>query len=306
MNVPIALLVVILAPFVLKESKVSAATKHYDAAGTISVTAGLLLVVYYLIQAPVEGWGSVTTLPAALIGVLMLLAFVLIEKRTKEPLISFQMFRNRNLTGAALIAFLFSASFGSLYYFMTLYTQGVLGFSAIQSGFSFLPLTLSAFVGAKLINGILSKVGVAGTIATGMGLGVIGFLMLTGLSETGSAWGIIPGTVVIGIGQALVFTTMFIAGSAGIEPKEQGVASALISTGQQIGGAIGLAVIMAIISASLGTGATLEHMLPADLNHAIHTAFFIAAATTLLGIVVAFLALKQAKPSADNQVKVAH
>lgn len=305
-NVPIALLVVILAPFVLKESKVSAATKHYDAAGTISVTAGLLLVVYYLIQAPVEGWVSVTTLPAALIGVLMLLAFVLIEKRTKEPLISFRMFRNRNLTGAALIAFLFSASFGALYYFMTLYTQGVLGFSAIQSGFSFLPLTLSAFVGAKLINVMLSKVGVAGTIATGMGLGVIGFLMLTGLSETGSAWGIIPGTVVIGIGQALVFTTMFIAGSAGIEPKEQGVASALISTGQQIGGAIGLAVIMAIISASLGTGATLEHMLPADLNHAIHTAFFIAAATTLLGIVVAFLALKQAKPSADNQVKVAH
>ncbi|MGD0032273.1 MFS transporter [Paenibacillus illinoisensis] len=305
-NVPIALLVVILAPFVLKESKVSVTTKHYDAAGTISVTAGLLLVVYYLIQAPVEGWGSVTTLPAALIGVLMLLAFVLIEKRTKEPLISFRMFRNRNLTGAALIAFLFSASFGSLYYFMTLYTQGVLGFSAIQSGFSFLPLTLSAFVGAKLINGMLSKVGVAGTIATGMGLGVIGFLMLTDISETGSAWGIIPGTVVIGIGQALVFTTMFIAGSAGIEPKEQGVASALISTGQQIGGAIGLAVIMAIISASLGTGATLEHMLPADLNHAIHTAFFIAAATTLLGIVVAFLALKQAKPSADNQVKVAH
>lgn len=307
-NVPITLLVVILAPFVLKESKVSVSTKHYDAAGTISVTAGLLLVVYYLIQAPVEGWVSATTLPAALIGMLMLLAFVMIESRTKEPLISFRMFRNRNLTGAALIAFLFSASFGSLYYFMTLYTQGVLEFSAIQSGFSFLPLTLSAFVGAKLINGMLSKAGVAGTIATGMGLGVIGFLMLTGLSETGSVWGIIPGTVVIGIGQALVFTTMFIAGSAGIKPEEQGVASALISTGQQIGGAIGLAVIMAIISASLGTGATLEHMVTADLNHAIHTAFLIAAATTLLGIVVAFLVLKQTKPSAvhDNQVKAAH
>ncbi|WP_226003235.1 hypothetical protein [Paenibacillus sp. BJ-4] len=161
----------ILAPFVLTESKVPAGAKHYDAAGTISVTAGLLLVVYYLIQAPVEGWASASTLPFALIGVPLLLAFVAIEKRTKEPLISFSMFRNRNLTGAALTAFLFSASFGSLYYFLTLYTQGVLHYSAIQSGFSFLPLTLSAFVGAKLINKMLTKVGVAGMIATGMWLG---------------------------------------------------------------------------------------------------------------------------------------
>ncbi|CAI6086610.1 MFS transporter [Cohnella sp. JJ-181] len=303
-NVPIALAVVILAPFVLTESEVPAGAKHYDAAGTISVTAGLLLVVYYLIQAPVAGWASASTLPFALIGAMLLLAFAGIEKRSKEPLISFRMFRNRNLTGAALTAFLFSASFGSLYYFLTLYTQGVLHYSAVQSGLSFLPLTLSAFVGAKLINTMLAKVGVAGTIATGMGLGVIGFLMLTGLSETGSAWGMIPGTVIIGIGQALVFTTMFIAGSAGIEPKEQGVASALISTGQQIGGAIGLAVIMAMISTSLGTTSTLEHMQPADLNSAIHTAFLISAATTLLGILVAFLALKQPKPSNLDEIKV--
>ncbi|MBB3112416.1 EmrB/QacA subfamily drug resistance transporter [Paenibacillus phyllosphaerae] len=303
-NVPIALAVVILAPFVLTESQVPAGAKHVDAAGTISVTAGLLLVVYYLIQAPVEGWVSAATVPFAAIGALLLVAFVIIEQRTKEPLISFRMFRNRNLTVAALTAFLFSASFGSLYYFLTLYTQGVLHYSAVQSGLSFLPLTLSAFVGAKLINTMLVKVGVAGTIATGMGLGVIGFLMLTGLSESGSAWGMIPGTVIIGIGQALVFTTMFIAGSTGIEPKEQGVASALISTGQQIGGAIGLAIIMAIISASLGTSSTLEHMQPADLNAAIHTAFFISAATTVLGILVAFLTLKQPKPSKLDDIKM--
>lgn len=303
-NVPISLLAVILAPFVLTESKAPAGAKHYDAAGTLSVTAGLLSVVYYLIQAPVEGWVSASVLPFALTGVLLLAAFIAIEKRTKEPLISFRMFRNRNLTGAALTAFLFSASFGSLYYFLTLYTQDVLHYSAIQSGFSFLPLTLSAFVGAKLINTMLTKVGVAGTIAAGMGLGAAGFLILTGLSASGSAWSIIPGTVIIGIGQALVFTTMFIAGSAGIEPKEQGVASALISTGQQIGGAIGLAVIMAIISASLGTGSTLEHLQPAELNSAIHTAFLISAATTLLGILVAFLALKQQKPSKFDEIKV--
>ncbi|MCE3198321.1 MFS transporter [Paenibacillus sonchi] len=299
-NVPIALIVILLAPVVLTESKVSTGTKHYDAAGTVSVTAGMLLIVYYLIQSPVEGWLSLSTLPFVLIGATLLLAFVVIEKRTREPLLSFHLFRNRNLTGAALTAFLFSASFGTLYYFLTLYTQGVLHYSAIQSGFSFLPLTLSAFLGARLINKMLTRAGVAGTVATGMGLGIIGFLLLTQLSETGSAWGIIPGTIIIGIGQALVFTTMFIAGSTGIDPKEQGVASAVISTGQQIGGAIGLAVIMAFITASLGSDATLETMVPADLNQAIHTAFILSAVITLLGIIVALLTLKQKKPDMEN------
>ncbi|MGG4470708.1 MFS transporter [Paenibacillus alvei] len=299
-NVPIAILVIILAPIVLKESKNLSAAKGFDIAGTISVTLGLLLSVYYLIQAPAEGWFSKSTLPFVVIGVVLLISFVVIEKRTKEPLISFQMFHNRNLTGAALTAFLFSASFGSLYYFLTLYTQGVLEYSAIESGLSFLPLTLSAFVGAKLINKMLSSFGVAGTIGIGMGLGIIGFLLLSRLSVTGSFIEIIPGTVIIGIGQALVFTTMFIAGSTGVSKKEQGVASALISTGQQIGGAIGLAVIMAIISASLGSNSSsMEMMLPSDLNSAVHIAFLISAAITLLGILVAFATLKQ--PSQINK-----
>jgi EmrB/QacA subfamily drug resistance transporter len=296
-NVPIAIIVILLAPMVLTESKTSSATKGYDVAGTISVTLGLLLVVYYLIQSPVEGWFSKSTLPYVLIGSTLLIAFIAIEKRTREPLISFHIFRNRNLKGATLTAFLFSASFGSLYYFLTLYTQEVLEYSAIQSGLSFLPLTISAFLGAKLINRMLSSVGIAGTIAVGMGLGIVGFLLLSNLSETGSFWGIIPGTVIIGIGQALVFTTMFIAGGMGIDQKEQGVASAIISTGQQIGGAIGLALIMAIITASLGSNSTLEMMLPSELNSAIHTAFLISASITLLGILVAFFTLKQPKPT---------
>ncbi|OXM85510.1 MFS transporter [Paenibacillus rigui] len=296
-NVPITIIVIILAPIVLVESKVDSGKRHFDAAGTISVTAGMILIVYYLIQSPVKGWGSIETLTFGLIGAVLLLLFVVIENRTKDPLIPFRLFRNRNLTGAALMAALFSASFGTLYYFLTLYTQGVLHFSAIQSGLSFLPLTISAFFGAKLINKMLAMAGVAGTLAIGMGLGGIGFLLLSQLSATGNAWGMIPGTIIIGIGQALVFTTMFIAGSTGIDPEEQGVGSAMISTGQQIGGAVGLAVIMAIISASLGSEATLESMAATDLNQAIHTAFVIAASITALAIFTALVALKQKRVS---------
>lgn len=297
-NVPIAVLVIVLSPIALLESKTPSKTRHYDLAGTISVTAGMILIVYYLIQSPVAGWLQSTTIVPGMIGVLLLLLFVVIERRTQEPLVPFRLFRNRNLTGAALTAALFSASFGTLYYFLTLYTQEVLHYSAIQSGLSFLPLTLSAFLGAKFINKMVTAVGIAGTIASGMGLGAIGFLLLTGLSENGSAWGIIPGTVIVGIGQAFVFTTMYIAASSGIDMKEQGVASAIVSTGQQIGGAIGLAVIVAIISTGLGTNATLETMEPSDLNGAIRLAFIINAVIALLGILVAFLALKQRKAAA--------
>lgn len=303
-NVPIAFLTLLLSPVVLKESATSSGRKHFDIAGTASVTAGMLLVVYYLIQSPVSGWLSPSTLPFVLIGAALLAAFVVIEKRSKGPLISFRLFRNRNLTGAALVAFLFSASFGTLYYFLTLYTQNVLHFSAIQSGFTFLPLTLSAFLGAKLITPMLAKVGVAGTIASGMALGGIGFLLLTQLSASGNAWGVIPGTIIIGLGQALVFTTMFIAGSTGVDPSEQGVSSAVINTGQQIGGAIGLAVIMAIISATLGSDTTMETMSPTALNSSIHTAFMVSAAVTLIGIVVAFAALKRAGGTSPEEGKV--
>lgn len=306
-NVPIAVLVLILAPIALKESRSSSRSRHFDVAGSLSVTAGMLLIVYYLIQSPVDGWLNSRTIIPGVIGIFLLILFVIIETRTREPLIPFRLFRLRSLTGAALTATIFSASFGTLYYFLTLYTQEVLHYTAIQSGLSFLPLTLSALLGAKLINKMISTIGVAGTIASGMGLGAIGFMLLTGLSETGSVWGIIPGMVIIGLGQAFVFTTMYIAGSSNIHMNEQGLASSIVSTGQQIGGAVGLAVIMAIISSSLGTNAPMESMAPGDLNGAIRIAFIMNTVTTLIGILVAFVTLKQKKTaSLDTKVKPLH
>lgn len=306
-NVPIAVLVLILAPIALKESRTSSRSRHFDVAGSLSVTAGMLLIVYYLIQSPVDGWLNFRTIIPGVIGIVLLILFVIIETRTREPLIPFRLFRLRSLTGAALTATIFSASFGTLYYFLTLYTQEVLHYTAVQSGLSFLPLTLSALLGAKLINKMISTIGVAGTIAGGMGLGAIGFMLLTGLSETGSAWGIIPGMVIIGLGQAFVFTTMYIAGSSNIHMNEQGLASSIVSTGQQIGGAVGLAVIMAIISSSLGTNTPMESMDPGDLNGAIRIAFIINTVTTLIGILVAFVTLKQKKTaSLDTNAKPLH
>lgn len=303
-NVPIALAVVLLAPVGLKESAVpSSGKRHFDRAGSLSITASMILIVYYLVQAPVEGWLTAGTLLPAAFGLLLLLAFIVIESKTRQPLIPFRLFRIRTLVGSMLTAAIFSASFGTLYYFLTLYLQQVLHFSAVQSGLAFLPLTLSAFFGARLVNRMVTSLGMAGTIASGMGLGVLGFLLLTQLSEHGSVWGVIPGTVIAGVGQALVFTTMFIAAGTGIEPKDQGVTSAMVSTGQQIGGSIGLAVIMAVVTAAMGPGTSLESQQPGDLTHAIRMALYAQAAFAGLGILVAGSILRQRKAAAAPVLK---
>ncbi|NYV68750.1 MFS transporter [Bacillus sp. Gen3] len=287
-NVPITILVILLAPFALQESKVTSTTRHYDLAGTISVTAGMILVVYYLIQSPLKGWANQATIIPGVLGFCLLLLFIIIEKRTSEPLIPSSLIRIRSLVSATISAALFSASFGTLYYFLTLYTQEVLHYSAILSGVSFLPLTLSALVGSKFINKMISQIGIAGTMGTGMVLGSIGFIILIQLTVHGSIWAMILGTIIIGLGQAFVFTTMFIAASLGIEMKQQGIASAIINTGQQIGSAVGLAVIMAIVSAALNTSGSLEQMGNELLTDAVRMALIIEAIIALVGLLVAF------------------
>ncbi len=295
-NVPITILVIILAPVALKESKVTKTSRHFDIAGTVSVTLAMILMVYYLIQSPLEGWTNPTTIIPGIIGVVLLVLFVIIEKRTSEPLIPASLIRIRSLVSATISAALFSASFGTLYYFLTLYTQEVLHYSAIQSGVSFLPLTLSALVGSRYINRMINVVGVANTMGTGMVLGAIGFIILTQLTVYGSIWFMVLGTIIVGLGQAFVFTTMFIAASSGIEMKEQGIASAIINTGQQIGSAIGLAIIMAIVSATFNISGSLEEMGGFLLSDAVRMALIIEAILALIGLLVTFT-LRQKKPS---------
>jgi EmrB/QacA subfamily drug resistance transporter len=289
-NVPIALLSVVLAPRVLAEGAVSTVSRRPDVAGALSVTLGLILAVYSLVQGPVEGWLSPAALLPGVLGVALLALFVWIEGRAREPLLPLRLLGTRSLSGATLTAALFSASFGTLYYFLTLFAQQVLNYSAIQTGLAFLPLTLAALLGSRLVGPVLTRLGVSGTLAAGLGLGALGFLLLSLLSPASSVWAIVLPTLLVGLGQALVFTTMYLAGSSGIEPTEQGVASALISTGQQVGSALGLAVVVAAIS--LGLSGQLESVSGAALSHVLNRAFLLEAVMAVLAVGVVWLTLR--------------
>lgn len=158
-----------------------------------------------------------------------------------------------------------------------------------------MPLTFSSLLATRFVNKLIAVFGLAGTVAIGMGLGAAGFMLFARLSAAGAVWEMNPGMLMIGVGQSFVFTGMYIAAGYGIDMKEQGVASAIVNTGQQIGTALGLAVILAMISSGLGTSATLGTMDPIRLTGAIRTAFVICAAIALLGILVAIMTLKQKK-----------
>jgi EmrB/QacA subfamily drug resistance transporter len=297
-NVPIAVLSVLLAPRALADDTVSAASRQPDVMGALSVTLGLILVVYYLVQAPVTGWLNAGTLLPGLLGAALLALFVWLEGWVREPLLPLRLLRSPTLVGATLTAALFSASFGTLYYFLTLFAQQVLGYSAIQTGLAFLPLTLAALLGSRLIGPVLGRLGVAGTLAVGMALGAAGFLLLTRLSLASSVWAIVLPTLIIGLGQAMVFTTMYVAGSAGIRPEVQGVASALISTGQQVGSALGLAVVIAVISSGL-TG-RLENLSAVRLSQVLNTAFLLEAVVAVLAVGVVWLTLRQRRSTGTS------
>lgn len=293
-NVPVVIAMLLLAPRVLQESPRPEGPRVYDLGGALSVTLGMILVVFALIQGPVVGWQA--ALVPGLAGAALLALFVLLEARGRAPLLPLSLLALPTLWGASLIAVLFSASFGSLYYFLTLYAQQVLSLSAVETGLLFFPLALSALLATRWLDRIVARGGVAATTAGGFAFGIVGFLWLYWLTPGLPIWSAVPAMVLIGLGQGAVFTSMYIAGTTNIAPERQGVASAVVTTGQQLGSAIGLAVIVALISAQWPPNVALEELAPDRLGPALTTAFALEAVIAALAVGTALLVLRSPVP----------
>src|SRR5512144_1316720 len=167
-NVPIGLAAAAIAPSLLAESRASGERRHFDVAGAVTVTVGLSLLVYALVDANNAGWGSARTIGLGAIAALLLVAFVVIERRTKDPLVPFSIFRLRTLTGANVVGLLVGASLFSMFFFISLYMQQVLGCSAIKAGLSYLPLALTIIVSAGIASQLVTRVGFKPVLLTGL------------------------------------------------------------------------------------------------------------------------------------------
>jgi EmrB/QacA subfamily drug resistance transporter len=250
-NVPIGIGAALIAPTLLAESRAESDTRAFDVAGALSVTAGLSVLVYALVDATDAGWGSTQTIGLLALAAALLVAFVFIELRSPSPLVPFRIFRLRTLTGANVVGVLIGASLFSMFFFISLYMQQVLGYSAIHAGLSYLPLALTIIVTAGVASQLVTRIGFKPVLAAGMLFIAAGLIWFGQVSVGGGFLTDILGpSLLAAIGLGLAFVTSTIAAVSGVDEHEAGLASGLINTSQQVGGALGLAVLATVATST--------------------------------------------------------
>jgi EmrB/QacA subfamily drug resistance transporter len=277
-NVPVGLAAIAVTPMLLRESRADLEHRHFDFAGAASVTAGLMLLVYAMTRATSDGWGSATTLGLLAGSAALVLAFVGIELRSRYPLLPLRIFRSRNLSAAnGAMAIVGGVAF-SEFFLLTLYLQDVLRYSAVESGLAFSGFALTVVVVSNIAQWVTGRFGVRPTLTAGLLVSALSVGLLTRLPVDGSYfWDLFPAFVLGGAGMGLSFVPVTIASLTGVERSDAGVASGLINTSRQIGGAIGLAGVSAIAAASTH-GATAS-----ALDHGFQTGLYALLGLLLLG-----------------------
>ena len=296
-NVPIGVVAAAIAPSLIAESRSESDTRSYDVAGAITVTAGLSLLAYALLDVNSAGWGSAQTIELLAASAALLAAFVAIELRSRAPLVPFGIFRFGSVTGANVVGVLLGASLFSMFLFLSLYMQQVLGYSAIKTGFSYLPLALTIIVSAGLASQLVTRFGFKPVVMTGMLFLAAGLAWFGQVSVGGSYLGNILGpSLLAAIGLGLAFVPVTIAAVAGIGERGAGLASGLINTSQQIGGALGLAVLATIADSRTNHLLAAAHgnrtELPQALTEGFQSAFRAGAGFAVLGFVLALVLIR--------------
>src|SRR4051794_21631278 len=305
-NVPIGLAAAAISPMLLAESRSTGDRRHFDVAGAVSVTAGLSLLVYALVDANSAGWGSAQTIGLLAISAALLAAFVVIERRAPAPLVPFRIFRLRTLTGANVVGLLVGASLFSMFFFISLYMQQVLGYSAIKAGLSYLPLALTIIVSAGIASQLVTRVGYKPVLMTGMAFIAAGLIWFGQVSVGGGYVSDILGpSLLAAVGLGFSFVPVTIAAVAGVPGREAGLASGLINPSQQVGGALGLAVLATIANTRTDNVMSAAGGNPADLPNALtegfQAAFLTGAGFAVLGFVLALVLITQRDSRAYQQ-----
>jgi EmrB/QacA subfamily drug resistance transporter len=292
-NVPVGAVAVILTPMLLRESH-DASVSSFDAVGAISVTAGLSSLVYAITQAGQHGWVAGRTIAFLALSLVLLVGFVGWELRHPEPLMRFGILRIKTVSGANIAGFILNIVTLSMFLSLTLYMQQVLDFSAMQTGVAYLAVALSAIVWSTVAAQLVTKIGVKPVLVAGMIALAVGLAYFTQISVGGSyVEDLLPGFLLIGFGLGFSFVPISIAALAGIEPAEAGLASGLINTSQQIGGALGIAALATIATSrtndAVAGGATHAEALVTGF----HAAFWAAVVVAIVGVVASLTLIRR-------------
>jgi len=291
-NAPVGVITFVLAPMLLDESH-DATARGFDLPGAALVTGGLVTLVYGITQANKYGWGSAETFGLFAASLVLLAAFVVWEARSRDPLMPLSIFRLRTLVGANIAGLILGTVLFSMFLMLTLYMQQVLGYSPLKTGFAYLAVAGTAIVWSAVAAQLVTRVGVKPVLVTGMAFLTAGIAFFTQVSPDGSyVSDLLPGFLVIAVGMGFSFVPISIAALAGVKESEAGLASGLINTSQQVGGALGIAALSAIATSTTTDKFAAGAAKATALTDGFQAAFTAGAAVGVVGILVALFVVR--------------
>src|SRR5437868_10760529 len=305
-NVPVGVAAIALAPLLLRESRADLPHRHFDFAGAATVTAGLMLLVYAMTRATSDGWGSATTLGLLAGAAALVLAFIGIELRSRYPLLPLRIFRSRTLSAAnGAMAIVGGVAF-SEFFLLTLYLQDVLHYSPVESGVSFLGFSLAVVIVSNIAQVVVGRFGVRPTLTAGLLTSAASVALPPPLPLHGHYfWDLFPWFVLGGAGMGLSFVPVTIASLTGVERADAGVASGLINTSRQIGGALGLAAVSAVAATSTSHYVSAHEAVTAStgvaLDHGFQTGLYVLTGLLVVGALIA-VSLLRTRPAPHTEL----
>jgi EmrB/QacA subfamily drug resistance transporter len=303
-NLPVGIGATLAALRLVPNSRAEQRPATYDAAGAVTVTGGLLVLVYAIVKAQAYGWGSARTILLFAAAIVLLAAFVAIERRSAAPLIRLGIFRLRSLTGSNGAMLLVAAGLFAMFYFASLYQQQILHYSPLEAGFAFVPFTLGIIVGAGLSQPLIKRLGVRSVTYVGLTLGVAGLLYFTRLPTNGTyVRDLLPTIAITSIGMGLTFVPLTLLATTNIRPEDAGLASGLLNTSQQVGGSLGLAILSTLAASRtshlLGSGVVTSVAVSNSAHtRGYHVAFAVGALMLALGAAIVAATVRKADAEA--------
>lgn len=311
-NLPVGIFVILTSLRLLGHYKTESERRSLDLPGAASVTGGLMAIVYALTEAPVYGWGSARILITLIIGLLLVVFFVVNESRAKHPLMPLRVFKIRNIAGANSLMLLLAAGLFSVFFFTTLYLQDVLHYSPVRTGLDFLVMPLIIAAVASTIPRLIKRIGYKPILIVAPLLVSAGLFLIARIPVHGSFWGnVAPGLMVMGLGMGALFVAVTIAATSGVPQHEAGLASGLLNTSQQIGGALGLAILTGVLSSSITSYLKSLHLhiqpsaaaIAAANVHGFHNGYLLASGFAFLASMIAIFFIKKSKAANDPSHK---
>jgi EmrB/QacA subfamily drug resistance transporter len=292
-NVPIGLAMMYAAPRVLPETEKRPG--RFDLTGALTSTLGMSAVVYGFVRAAADGWGDSGTIASFTAGVVLLVAFVLNELRAEQPITPLRLFASRERSGAYVARILVVGAMFSMFFFLTQYLQGVAGYNPLQAGVAFLPMTLVMFSMVQVVPRLAGRIGSTPLLIGGLALDLAGMAWLSRLTESTAFFpGIALPLVLMGIGMGAALTPLTAAGIAGVADRDAGAASGLVNVAHQLGGSLGLGILVTVFaSAERSAGGGAHH----ELAHAVASAVTGSAVFLALGLAVVLLVMRAPLPS---------